>query len=105
MSTSFAQMDAIDGSYSYTNRWGMVSNRNLGGENFRLLPPGGGMSKMYEKFLRQSMILSIFPEAIGRNLKNLKQTWPISPLTTREKFSPKSSAVSEIGVIIWGHLT
>ena len=43
-------MDAMDGNYSYTNRWGMVSNRNSGGGNSRLLPLGGGKTKMYEKW-------------------------------------------------------
>jgi hypothetical protein len=46
------------------------------------------------------MTLTIFPEAMGRNLKILKQYCqdPISPLTARENLSKKFAAVSEIDV-------
>jgi hypothetical protein len=53
--------------------WSRVGT--LVGEIFDWRPLAAGCRKMYEKwhFFRQSMTLSIFLGATGRNLKNLKQ--------------------------------
>ena len=42
-------MDAMGDNYSYTNWWGMVSNRNLRSPNFGLLPPSGEKTKNVQK--------------------------------------------------------
>ena len=81
----------------------------LGGGNFPLLPLVGGKMENVRKialFQAVDHFVTIFPKAMGRNLKILKQydQYPISPLTARENFSQKFLAVSEIDVLIWGHL-
>ena len=88
---------AMDGNYSYTNRWGMVSNRNLDGGIFDCCPLAAEKLKMYQKshfFERVDDFVDFsrsYTDKITKSKTNLSRP-DISPNNPRNCFSKISSS-------------